>query len=333
MKVLILKPRLDIPFKSREANPPKSDKPLPAIRQHWDNFVEKKRTEHLAAGDEVILIEKPFLQITKEDVESIGADRAYVPHHQQNTFNGDSTCLYYMQTVFPWLFTIDKLGWGGGASFVDEDPSKKDFDFGNVFTTFQKRIEEGESKYIHDTIEYEHDGKPFIFCPLQIPHDKTIELHSNVRVEELAISLAEWSVNHDVNIIFKHHPANDSALLNIEREVKDFKRVKFLSANVNIHSILKHADACYTINSGVGLEAMLHEIPVVRFGDAEYNNASIKGDINNLTETWNQMNAGKNPGMVVKYMRFYDWYINHICYDTRIEEEHSGSDHVQQPSI
>ena len=78
---------------------------------------------------------------------------------------------------------------------------------------------------------------------------------------------------------------------------------------------------------------MLHEIPVVRFGDAEYNNASIKGDINNLTETWNQVNAGKNPGMVVKYMRFYDWYINHICYDTRIEEEHSGSDHVQQPSI
>ena len=82
---------------------------------------------------------------------------------------------------------------------------------------------------------------------------------------------------------------------------------------------MNRAKACYVINSGTGLEAMLHEIPVVRFGDAEYNSAVIQGDINDLTKTWEHVNMVHKPGMILKYAKFYSNFVNNICYDSRIK--------------
>ena len=119
MKIVIFKPRLDIAFKHKGKPPAKLDKPLPPIRQHWENFVYKLSEEHKEKGHKVTIIEKVCKQISIADTREIDADLYYIPHTERKTFGGDHRCRYYMQTVFPWLFTIDENGWGGGASFVN----------------------------------------------------------------------------------------------------------------------------------------------------------------------------------------------------------------------
>src|SRR5690606_11694616 len=45
---------------------------------------------------------------------------------------------------------------------------------------------------------------------------------------------------------------------------------KVLLSNASIHSLIERAEAVYKVNSGVGLEALLHEKPVVVTGKCDY---------------------------------------------------------------
>jgi len=321
MKVLILKPRLDIPFKHVGPVPPKDDKPLPPIRQHWENFVYKLAKDHESKGHDVTIIEEPMPMLTLDIVEKFDADLTYIPHNDKKRFGGDHRCRYYMQTVFPWLFTIDTLGWGGDASHCNKDPWHYEFDWGSAFKTLQKRIITGETKFEQPEGSYNFEELgDFILVPLQVPHDMTIKYHSPISVKEMADKIADWAERAKVNVVFKPHVLDRGWYRDIITNIKNKKYCHWID-NVPIHTLLKESMACYVINSGVGLEAMLHQIPVVRFGDADYNSSVIKGDINDLTKTWYDVNISNNPGMIVKYMRFYSMFVNDICFDSTIEHE------------
>jgi hypothetical protein len=316
LKILICKPRLDISFKHMGPPPPKREKLLqPEIRIHWKNFVESLTKYHNDLKDDVVVLEKPCFQFTVEDVDKFGADLVYVPHVEKKYFGGDQRYRYYMQTVFPWLFTIDTEGWTGGASFLKELPTENDN--GKTFKEFQKRIETGESKFNQPEYKFVNRMGEYIFVPLQLPHDKTIKFHSRVGVEEMAIRLAEWGDRYNKNIIFKSHPANPGSLVELGSRLSTYKNSRFIDNDVNIHSVIAQSKAVYVINSGVGLEAMLHEKPIVRFGDAEYNNTVFKGDLNNLSLAWAHCNRINNKYLKDSYEKFYNWYVNKICYDTR----------------
>ena len=90
----------------------------------------------------------------------------------------------------------------------------------------------------------------------------------------------------------------------------------WIDHEVNIHSVIKQAKAVYVINSGTGAEAMLHDVPVVRFGLAEYNQAVIEGDIMDLDRTWQKVRNLPEETMKDRYRTFYNWFVNRICYDS-----------------
>ena len=71
------------------------------------------------------------------------------------------------------------------------------------------------------------------------------------------------------------------------------------------------------INSGVGQEAMLHDAKVVAFGDAEYQDAVIEGNIDDLDFTWAMVEADDPVARANIYRRWYHWYITEITYNTR----------------
>jgi hypothetical protein len=321
MKVLILKPRLDIPFKFRGTPPPKAHEQLPEIRQHWENFVNKLEQQHKDKGDEVIVLEKPFLELTLHDVNKTNADISYIPHNDKKRFGGDHRCKYYMQTVFPWLFTIDENGWGGDAAYRDIAPCKFDFDFGEAFREFQERIFTGETKFEQPGGDYDFDKLgEFILVPLQVPHDLTIQYHSPISVQQYVQKISAWAKESNTNVVFKPHPLDRGWYNNMKKESFELGQdnVTWID-NVPIHKMLKACKACYVINSGVGLEAMLHQIPVVAFGRADYDSSVIKGEINDLTKTWKDVSISNNPGMINRYMRFYNYFINYVCFDSRIK--------------
>lgn len=310
MRVLILSPRLDIPFK--KVGLQRASAEISSIRVHWRNFVKTLEAYHQRKGDQVVVLTGPRWTFNFSLIQKYNPDRAYIPHVERHNFGGDARCLYYMQTVFPWLFTIDPLGWGGGASFVDLEYTCED-DKGKTFQSFQTRMNRGESKFDQPSdANFELDND-FILCPLQIPHDETLLWHSKVQVAELADQLCIWSKRANVPIVFKSHPANPSSLLPVKELVGD--RAIWLE-NANIHNLMKQAYAVYVINSGTGLEAMTHELPVVRFGEAEYNNAVLLGNINDLDKTFDDVCGVDREKMLSRYKIFYNWFVNEICFNS-----------------
>ena len=140
-KILILKPRLDLPFKRFAAAQP--DPHLPEIRVYWDKFVESLISAHTdTLRDTVHVVEVPRWQFSNEIVDYYNPDVAYIPHTEKKQFKGSEVCLYYMQTVFPELFTIDSQGWGGGSKFSETPKTVVEMcpPDPTAFAKYQKRI-------------------------------------------------------------------------------------------------------------------------------------------------------------------------------------------------
>jgi len=313
-KVLILKPRLDLPFKKFGLER-RNDNALPSIREHWKKFVDCLEQHHKRQKDKVIVIEEQRWKFNNALPLMFSPDITYVPHLEKHNFKGMDNCRYYMQTVIPWLFTIDKQGWGGGASFSNEVYDVAE-DKGETFKKFKKRAEDGGSKFDQPNKEFTNDIGDYIFCPLQLPHDETIQWHSNVSVEQLAESLAKFGARNNIPIVFKNHPINPGSLQHVKNMVSQYANCVWLDHEVNIHSLIAQSKAVFVVNSGTGMESMLHEVPVVRFGLAEYNHAVIEGDIMNLKDTWYKVCNIDKDIMVDNYKLFYNWFVNKICYDS-----------------
>ena len=315
-RVLILKPRLDLPFKRFGLNIP--NKNIIPIRVHWQNFVDKLHEYHTLRHDRVVVIEEEKWKLSNLLLDYYAPDIAYIPHTDKKTFMGideNDVCRYYMQTVFPWLFTIDKEGWGGNASHAksgwevapDED---------RTYNLFKERADRGESKFDQPTGKFVNNIGDYIFVPLQLPHDETIRYHSNLKVITWAVKLMDWSYENKINLVFKNHPANPASLEDVRQFTKRMDNCYFIDHEINIHSLFKQAKAVYVINSGSAKEAMLHDVPIVRFGRADYNFAVIEGDINDLDRTWQKVLNQSTDTMKENYRTFYNWFINRICYDS-----------------
>lgn len=315
-RVLILKPRLDLPFKRFGLKV--AGKQIEPIRVHWQNFVDKLHEYHVMRHDKVVIVEEERWKFNNLLIDYYAPDIAYIPHTDKKTFMGqdeNDVCRYYMQTVFPWLFTIDKEGWGGNASHAkagwevapDED---------RTFNLFRERAYRGESKFEQPTGNFVNNIGDYIFVPLQLPHDETIRYHSNLKVITWAVKLMDWTYENRINLVFKNHPANPGSLEDVRQFSKRMDNCYFIDHEVNIHSLFKQAKAVYVINSGSAKEAMLHDVPIVRFGRADYNFAVVEGDIKDLDRTWQKVLNLSTDTMKENYRTFYNWFINRICYDS-----------------
>ena len=60
-------------------------------------------------------------------------------------------------------------------------------------------------------------------------------------------------------------------------------------SDASIHDLINHAKAVYTINSGVGFEAMFYNKPIVTFGRIEYDAVTIHASLDNLSEVWHRV--------------------------------------------
>lgn len=320
-KNIILKPRLDIIFKKGLV---KRENGIiqPYIRNHWNNFVLKKKAEL----DSVLVFESPKWMFNNTIQNYFSDDcKMYVPHVEKHNWEGNDNTLYYMQTVFPWLFTVDPKGWAGGAEYVDTFKFVDEY-ADDAFNEMREYTLSGKSKFKQPTEKAKLNigkskGNPFIFVPLQLPHDETIKWHSDVGVVEMIQKLCDWSKSTPdaPKILFKIHPANESVFDHtLNGHIDNFKCFSrgFGSDEISIQQIIPEAEAVYVINSGVGQEAMLYDVPVVAFGEADYSPAVIKGKIDDLDFTWDAVLHDDKEKRKSLYRKWYDWFINRVTIDS-----------------
>ncbi len=312
-KSIILKPRLDIPFKRFGLEVGSQN--IPEIRTHWKNFASKVN------ADLEIELPRWMFNVSIEDVIPEKAS-LLIPHVEKWSWHSDrEENKYYMQTVFPWLFTIDKTGWGGGGEFIlTFNPNDTYTD--QAFNDLKEYVRAGGTKFAQPKSKPFKMGNPFIFVPLQIPHDEVIKFHSDVGVVQLVTELCAWADENEDNpiLVFKGHPVNLAAMEECKGIIEKHKRSIYLT-DVNIHDVIPEAESVYVINSGTGQESMLHDASVVCFGGCEYQNAVIRGDLDELDDTWKRVQDDDKAERAQLYRKWYHWYLNKVTFNTVLDND------------
>jgi len=269
-RVLILKPRLDVMFKQGPV--PQTRGPIDPIRTHWENFIEGTRSEHERRGDSVYVLELPNWQFTPDLVCDLKPDIVYIPHKESHSFPipeaENIDVRYYMQTVFPWRFYVDPLGFAGGSS-VDPESLVENGSLDSSFADLRKYSLEGGTKFEQPQSRSLKLDNEFVFFPCQIPHDETIKYHSDVTVPEALEMTIDVCRELGLQVIVKGHPVNPGSMEPLKKITSQSETAIWME-NINIHDILPKAKAVVMVNSGTGMESLLHHRPVIMFGRAEY---------------------------------------------------------------
>jgi hypothetical protein len=109
-------------------------------------------------------------------------------------------------------------------------------------------------------------------------------------------------------IVIKPHPLDQDPATRqfLSRMAKD---PRVMVTGANIHDILSRAAVAVTINSAVGLEAMLHGVPVVLCGKADFHHAAVTvTDKAALSPAIDQACAARWP-----HDAYLTWYFDRQC--------------------
>lgn len=266
MRILILAPRLDVPFKN--LGPVSSLRgPVAPIRNMWANVIDCISAEHKRRRDEVIIDERPLWQFSPDNINQENYDIIYVPHREEHSFPlaGDKA-RYYMQSVFPWIFYIDRKGFAGGSTLY---PFSLDYSFtSDAFDRLQAYSRSGQSKFDQPSTQWNFD-RDYVLFACQIPHDQTILYHSNVTVEDALTRTCEATLANKQTLVVKGHPVNPGSMVTLRTIAAKYPHTRWID-NYHIRDVILGSSCVVVVNSGTGMEALLNERPVITFGRCEY---------------------------------------------------------------
>lgn len=297
MKVAILKPRLDVSFKPGHV--PEERGPIIPIRTHWENFVNKLLKAHLDKGDDAIIIERPLWQFDDKLVLTIASqhDLIYMPHKQKFEYPNIPNALFYMQSNFPDYFTVDSNGWGAFLSYL---PFTEATFNPELWHWLKSRIKNNVSKF--DQPKKKWKKKDYWLFVCQIPHDQVILQSSKVGVLEALEKTIALAKDRGKELIVKGHPVNPGSMFDMI-DLCRRENIEYVD-DISIHDALKNSEAVFMVNSGVGFEAMVHEKPIVIFGNSEYE--SVVNKYNGKQTLINNNIEG--------YKLFLSAYFEHLFY-------------------
>lgn len=335
-RVAFYVPRLDLPWKritgSSNTTPVVSEDVID-LRLHWKRFVLLMANALERHGVPVDVHELPNWEIDRARIDQDHSSLAFVPHRCSSNFGpGATPVLFYMQEFFRWAFVVDEKGWSAASS---QYPVQIDFEArqaGVAFDQYRARMANGQlaSKFaqqqqrsraqlLEDNVLPSTKNwlgqkvlRPYIFFPIQIPTDQSIQLFSDFSVMDVITALIDWARTAQVAVVLKPHPANRKSMIPFE-SLADGQTV-FMS-DANIKDLIEHSSAVYTINSGVGFEALLQLKPVVTFGRVEYDCVTYNATPNTLDDAWAYAESSTAAELEFKYRGFMNWFLEDYSID------------------
>ncbi len=129
------------------------------------------------------------------------------------------------------------------------------------------KVQVRKQKVDYPVIELPND---YIFLPFQIPSDQQIRVHSTwiKTMDDFMDLIIEFAAKYsDKNFVIKEHPSFKQSIIG-KKPVK--KNILFANGN-STEELIKNARFIITLNSTVGIEALLFRKPVITLADACYN--------------------------------------------------------------
>lgn len=188
--------------------------------------------------------------------------------------------IHYKEGYFHDLINIDEMGYSGWSSLchdASELDQIKEIDHRTAQRDFikykAKYIDRNLSKYKQPQMSNVEFPKSYVFIPLQVMDDSVMELSYFAPLDWLRTIVGILTENK-IQIVIKRHPRcySDEVASELDR-LGQQENVTIYSGS--IHQALRGCSAVYTINSGVGFEALFHLKPVVTFGAVDYESATL----------------------------------------------------------
>lgn len=323
----IFLPRLDLPWKlagmRSNGGPPRQSADTVELRLWWKRFAMELARILTAHNAEPRLIEIPAWEITPERVDAEDLDLAFVPHRCELDFAPTMTPRrFYMQEYFRPVFVVDRTGWSAGSSVYPVDASALPPAVLGAWDDYRAAFTEGRltSKFgqMESTTRAALVSQgaipegPYIFYPLQVPHDQSIRFFSDVDQDSALDAVRDLAARLGSTLVLKEHPANRGSM----RPYRERMRGSGVHwSEAHLHDVIRHADGVVTINSGAGFEALLAGKPVVCLGRAEYDAAAHRSTPEELPGVWALATAEPKDERLMRYARFVDWFLGRHAVD------------------
>lgn len=194
-------------------------------------------------------------------------------YHTHDEYNQHH--MHIQEAALAGRCTIDYQGFAGYSSlathFLPIELSTKD----STQQQLESNAENLAVEYIHGNIsKYEQveqrevfEGN-YVFVALQIPTDVVASL-AYISGVDLVRTVAEFYEGTSTKVIVKRHPyCNSKTIQSTLEQLSLDKKIQISTASV--HDLISGAQTVFTVNSGVGLEALLHKKTVVVTGSCDY---------------------------------------------------------------
>ncbi len=240
-------------------------------------------------------------------------DLTLVPRHQWNWRNCDpripgarvvsyhtnapfsTNHLHIQEVPLAGRCSIDHQGFAGYSSLATmhtpivqaSDHCSEALLLKNQRELYETYVENNISKY-SQTIERVQFEGDYVFVALQIPTD-TVAALAYVTGAELVQTVADHYLHSGVKVRVKRHPYCNS--MTVQKTLDKLVKAGAIEiSDASVHDLIANAKTVFTVNSGVGLEALLHQKPVVVTGDCDYSYAvaAQPKSIDELKVTLNQ---------------------------------------------
>ncbi|MCC4264607.1 capsular biosynthesis protein [Oceanimonas baumannii] len=158
---------------------------------------------------------------------------------------------------------------------------------------YTKYTHTAHDKGLLQTLIDQHSQHIFL-VPLQVADDFQIRAHSPFNdvagsIHHIMDSFAKHATPNDV-LLFKHHPmdrgyTNYTKLIRSLAEQHGLNGRVFYGFEISLPEVYRHCKGVVTVNSTVGMSALLHHVPTITLGNALYDVPGLTSQCS-LNEFW-----------------------------------------------
>lgn len=215
------------------------------------------------------------------------------------------------------FFTLDPWGFRLFSSIAAQNftPGPDPAWDAAIFDEIRARMVGGRKSHYEQPQDMQPAPKGCIAVFLQTEDNRDVGETCHVTFRHMLKGLLEQDDPRPV--VVKPHPKekNVDTLNWLTQAARKSSRLQIFIGN--IHDLLDAADVVVTINSAVGIEAMLHEKPVVLCGETDFHHicetVRQRRDIGaGLARAEARAAAGQWP-----YRAYIGWYYGRMCHDPR----------------
>ncbi|CAA0092930.1 Uncharacterised protein [Halioglobus japonicus] len=251
------------------------------------------------------------LQFSWRNIKEHEGNHEVVSYHTRGNAHGN---IRIKESAFPEYLTVDSTGFSGWHSVANLSKSTineflESASDDEVEATYQKMyrdlVQSNSSKYKQN----QTDANPistrgeFFFLALQVTSDVVAEL-AYIDTSNLLKYSSEIAERHQIKLVIKRHPRCTSIKIKeLLEALHDSKYVEITDAS--IHAVLPACKAVITVNSGVGMEALLHLKSIICTGRSEYSYIASTAKSEVELERLMLGFSPTEPRMIKEFLHYY----------------------------